>query len=165
MDTPSVKIGDSRETGAPGRRVLAVAAWRTEDRELRALLGQLKELVPCEFDILNLDSPTAARYRSSSRPLYDRIRRYDAVVFAVCGRDGAASPVLQLPDGSLPALRCLARRIPAAYITDGEVSKGLEAAAADHARAWRLRSVGVASDKGGDEIRDLAAALRNSINL
>ena len=70
------------KTGAPGRRVLVVAAWRVEDRALRAMVTRLKELVPCNFVIINLESPTTVRYRDSSRALYGRIRRYDAAVFA-----------------------------------------------------------------------------------
>lgn len=68
-------LGSSRAVGAPGRRVLVVAAWGGEDWALRAMVTRLKELVPCGFEILNLESATAARYRLSSRDLYGRIRR------------------------------------------------------------------------------------------
>lgn len=153
--------GPSREIRAPGRRVLVIAAWREEDRALRAMVTQLKERVPCAFEIINMDSPTAVRYRDSSRALYGRIRRYDAAVYALTARDGAASPALALPGGRLPFGRCFLRRIPAFYLVSGPLTEELEAAIDTHARAWHLFSASIASDneKGGDE--SLAAALKS----
>ena len=91
-DAGRVTRGSFRETGSPGRRILVLAAWRSEDRALRAMVTRLKELVPCNFEILNLESPTAVRFRESSLALFRRIRRCDAAVFAFTARDGAASP-------------------------------------------------------------------------
>lgn len=162
MDT-TVK-GPSREIGAPGRRVLVLAAWREEDRPLRAMVTHLKEQVPCAFEILNLDSPTTVRYRDSSRALYGRIRRYDAVVCALTARDGASSNALMMPVGCLPVSRLFLRRIPVCYLVSGPVSEDLEAAVDAHARAWRLMPLGIASDdeKGGDE--SLAAAFKEVLS-
>ena len=159
----STEKGSFRTTGAPGRRVLVVAAWRSEDRELRAMVTRLKELVPCEFEILNLESATAARYRLSSRTLFGRIRRYDAAVFALTSRDGTSSPALALPTERLPLTRPFLRRIPAAYLVSGPVSPGLETAITAHARAWHLLPLGTASNETecGDGPESLAAALTN----
>lgn len=132
----------SRETGAPGRRVLALASWRSGDRETRALLGELKELAPCAFDVVNLDSPTSVHLRKSSRTLFSRIRLYDAVVVVFPSRDGAASAALQAPEESLPFGRHFLRRIPAVYLCgDGPGDGGLRDAAEAHARAWRLACI------------------------
>ena len=159
-------IGSSRETGAPGRRVLVLAAWRSEDRALRAMVTRLKELVPCEFDLVNLCSPTAVRYLDSSRTLYGRIRRYDAAVFALTARDGASSPALTLPSERLPLSRHLVRRVPAGYLVDGPCEPALAQAVDAHARAWHLLPLATAAsgdEKGGDGVETLAAALRLSL--
>ena len=160
-DAGRVTRGSFRETGAPGRRVLVLAAWRSEDRALRAMVTRLKELVPCTFEILNLESPTAVRYRDSSPALFRRIRRCDAAVFAFIARDGASSPVLQLPSGRLPLLRFLRKRIPAVYLADGPVSPELDEAIIAHARAWHLLPLCTATDakEGGDGPESLAASL------
>ena len=142
----STEKGSFRTTGAPGRRVLVVAAWRSEDRAIRAMVTRLKELVPCEFEILNLESATAARYRLSSRTLFGRIRRYDAAVFALTSRDGASSPALGLPSECLPFSRHFIRRIPAGYLVDGPCDAALAGAVAAHARAWHLLPLGTVSD-------------------
>lgn len=157
--------GSSCRTGAPGRRVLVVAAWRSEERELRAMVTRLKELVPCGFDILNLESATAARYRLSSRALYGRIRRYDAAVFALTAREGAASPAVQLPSERLPVSRHFVRRIPAGYLVDGPCDAALAGAIDAHARAWHLLPLATVSDdgKGGDGLESLAAALLRAL--
>ena len=158
-------IGSSRETGAPGRRVLVLAAWRSEDRALRAMVTRLKELVPCEFDLVNLCSPTAVRYLDSSRTLYGRIRLYDAAVFALTARDGASSPALTLPSERLPLSRHFVRRVPAGYLVDGPCGPELAEAVDAHARAWHLLPLATASsdeEKGGDGVETLAAALRLS---
>ena len=159
-------IGSSRETGAPGRRVLVLAAWRSEDRALRAMVTRLKELVPCEFDLVNLCSPTAVRYLDSSRTLYGRIRLYDAAVFALTARDGASSPALTLPSERLPLSRHFVRRVPAGYLVDGPCEPELAEAVDAHARAWHLLPLATASsdeEKGGDGVETLAAALRLSL--
>ena len=159
-------VGSSRRTGAPGRRVLVIAAWRNEDRALRAMVTRLKELVPCGFGILNLESPTAARYCLSSRALYGRIRRYDAAVVALTARDGASSPAVRLPSERLPVSRHFIRRIPAGYLVDGPCDAALAGAIDAHARAWRLLPLATASDdkeKGGAEVENLAAALNNTL--
>ena len=159
-------IGSSRETGAPGRRVLVLAAWRSEDRALRAMVTRLKELVPCEFDLVNLCSPTAVRYLDSSRTMYGRIRLYDAVVFALTARDGASSPALTLPSERLPLSRHFVRRVPAGYLVDGPCEPELAEAVDAHARAWHLLPLATASsdeEKGGDGVETLAAALRLSL--
>ena len=158
-------LGSSRATGAPGRRVLVVAAWRSEDRALRAMVTRLKELVPCGFDILNLESATAERYRLSSRDLYGRIRRYDAAVFALTARDGAASPALELPSEPLPFSRHFVRRIPAGYLVDGPCGTALDDAVDAHARAWRLLPIGTVSDgtESGGGPEGLAAAINGVI--
>ena len=159
-------IGSSRETGAPGRRVLVLAAWRSEDRALRAMVTRLKELVPCEFDLVNLCSPTAVRYLDSSRTLYGRIRLYDAAVFALTARDGASSPALTLPSERLPLSRHFVRRVPAGYLVDGPCEPALAEAVDAHARAWHLLPLATASsdeEKGGDGVETLAAALRLSL--
>lgn len=160
-DAGRVTRGSFRETGAPGHRVLVLAAWRSEDRALRAMVTRLKELVPCTFEILNLESPTAVRYRDSSPALFRRIRRCDAAVFAFIARDGASSPVLQLPSGRLPLLRFLRKRIPAVYLADGPVSPELDEAIIAHARAWHLLPLCTATDakEGGDGPESLAASL------
>lgn len=157
--------GSYRATGAPGRRILVVAAWRSEDRALRAMVTRLKELVPCGFEILNLESATAARYRLSSRDLYGRIRRYDAAVFALTARDGAASPALQLPSEPLPFSRHFVRRIPAGYLVDGPCGTALDDAVDAHARAWRLLPLGIAYNEteSGDGPESLAAAINGVI--
>ena len=154
-----VAQGSSRKTGAPGRRVLVIAAWQDEDRTLRTMVTRLKELVPCSFEILNLESPTAWRYNSSSRVLYGRIRRYDAAVFALYTRDGTASPVLQPPSERLPFSRFFRKRKPAVYLVDGPSGPVLEASIAAHARSWRLRLLGIVSDEKG--IEELSACLAN----
>ena len=154
------------KTGAPGRRILVVAAWRVEDRALRAMVTRLKELIPCNFVILNLESPTTVRYRDSSRALYGRIRRYDAAVFALTARDGVSSPVLQLPGERLPVARRIQKRIPAGYLVDGPVSDAVEKAVDEHAQAWRLLPLGIAQDdkeKGGAGVKNLAAALERAL--
>ena len=158
-------IGSSRRTGAPGRRVLVIAAWRSEDRALRAMVTRLKELVPCGFDILNLESPTAARYCLSSRTLYGRIRRYDAAVIAFTARDGASSPAVRLPSERLPVSRHFIRRIPAGYLVDGPCDAALAGAIDAHARAWHLLPLDTVSDdgKGGDGLESLAAALLRAL--
>ena len=158
-------LGSSRETGAPGRRVLVLAAWRSEDRALRAMVTRLKELVPCEFDIINLCSPTAVRYLDSSRTLYGRIRLYTAAVFALTARDGASSAALTLPSERLPLSRHLVRRVPAGYLVDGPCEPELVAAVDAHARAWHLLPLATASDdeKGGDGVETLAAALMRAL--
>ena len=154
-----VTQGSSRKTGAPGRRVLVIAAWRDEDRALRAMVTRLKELVPYSFETLNLESPTAWRYNSSSRALYGRIRRYDAAVFALSTRDGTASPVLQPPSERLPLSRFFRKRKPAVYLVDGPSDPDLEAAIAAHARSWLLLPLGTASDEKG--IETLSACFAN----
>lgn len=158
-------LGSSRAVGAPGRRVLVVAAWGGEDRALRAMVTRLKELVPCGFEILNLESATAARYLLSSRTLYGRIRRYDAAVFALTARDGASSPALQLPSESLPFSRHFVRRIPAGYLVDGPIAPDLEVSIDAHARAWHLLPLGTASNEteSGDGPESLAAAINGMI--
>jgi hypothetical protein len=160
-DAGRVTRGSFRETGAPGRRVLVLAAWRSGDRALRAMVTRLKELVPCNFEILNLESPTAVRFRESSLALFRRIRRCDAAVFAFTARDGAASPALQLPSGRLPLLRFLRKRIPAAYLVDGPASPELDKAIIVHARAWHLLPLCTPTDakEGGDGLESLAASL------
>lgn len=154
-----VTQGSSRKTGAPGRRVLVLAAWQSEDRALRAMVTRLKELVPCSFEILNLESPTAVRYRDSSRALYGRIRRYDAAVFALSARDGAASPILHPPSERLPFSRYFLKRKPAVYLVDDPSSPDLGAAIAAHARSWHLIPLGTASDEKG--VEDLSACFVN----
>jgi hypothetical protein len=165
----TVAVGSARATGAPGRRVLVVAASRSEDRALRAMVTRLKELVPCEFEILNLESATAARYRLSSRTLFGRIRRYDAAVFALTSRDGASSSALALPTERLPLTRHFLRRIPAVYLVDGPISPGLETAIASHARAWHLLPLGTVSDdllsSSADTSTDLPATSGNASGL
>lgn len=158
-------LGSSRAVGAPGRRVLVVAAWGGEDRALRAMVTRLKELVPCGFEILNLESATAARYLLSSRTLYGRIRRYDAAVFALTARDGASSPALQLPSESLPFSRHFVRRIPAGYLVDGPIAPDFEVSIDAHARAWHLLPLGTASNEteSGDGPESLAAAINGMI--
>lgn len=160
-DAGRVTRGSFRETGSPGRRILVLAAWRSEDRALRAMVTRLKELVPCNFEILNLESPTAVRFRESSLALFRRIRRCDAAVFAFTARDGAASPALQLPSGRLPLLRFLRKRIPAAYLVDGPASPELDKAIIVHARAWHLLPLCTPTDakEGGDGLESLAASL------
>ena len=159
METNDIK-GPSREIGTPGRRVLAVAAWRSEDRALRALLSGLKELMPCAFELINLESPTAVHFRMSSRALFNHIRLYDAVVFAVPARDGAGSTAVRLPEQRLPFGRHFIRRIPAGYIVDGPLTPELEAAIDSHARAWRLLPLGIATnEEGGTGLESLATAL------
>ncbi len=161
----AVGKGSYRTTGAPGRRVLVVAAWGGEDRALRAMVTRLKELVPCGFEILNLESATAARYLLSSRTLYGRIRRYDAAVFALTARDGASSPALQLPSESLPFSRHFVRRIPAGYLVDGPIAPAIEASIDAHARAWHLLPLGAVSNEteSGDGPESLAAAINGII--
>lgn len=161
MDT--IENRPYRETGAPGRRVLVVAGWRSEDRALRAMLSDLKELVPCAFDLINLESPTSVHFRMSSRALFSRIRLYDAVVFAFTA-DGAAD-ILRLPEERLPFLRHFLRRIPAGYIVDGSPAPGLEAAVDAHARAWRLLPVGIATneEEDGTGLESLATALQRAL--
>ncbi len=157
-----VTQGSSRKTGAPGRRVLVIAAWQDEERALRAMVTRLKELVPYSFEILNLESPTTVRYRDSSRALYGRIRRYDAAVFALSARDGTASQVLRFPSEKLPFSRFFRKRKPAVYLVDGPSVLGLEAAIAAHARSWRLRLLGIVSDeKGVDGLESLFACFIN----
>ena len=162
----TIEKGSYRETGAPGRRVLAVAAWRSEDRALRAMLTALKELMPCSFDILNLESPTAVHFRRSSRALYGYIRRYDAAVFLFSARDGSGSPALQMPEGPLPFGRHFLRRIPAGYLADGPLAPGLEAVVDAHARAWHLVNLGIATDEeeGAARLESLASALLKSVS-
>lgn len=164
-DAGRVARGASRETGAPGRRVLVVAAWRSGDRALRAMVTRLKELVPCTFEILNLESPTAVHYRDSSRALSERIRRCDAAVFALTARDGAASPALLPPSGRLPLSRLFLKRIPAAYLIDGSPSPALDEAVGAHARAWHLRSLRTVygMKEGGDGLESLAASLGRTL--
>ena len=161
----TVGKGSYRETGAPGRLILVVAAWRSEDRALRAMVTRLKELIPCEFDILNLESATAARYRLSSRTLYGRIRRYDATVIALTARDGAASPALALPSERLPVSRHFIRRTPAGYLVDGPCDASLAGAIDAHARAWHLLPLGAVSNEteSGDGPESLAAAINGII--
>jgi len=176
MDNTVIK-GPYRETGAAGRRVLAVAAWRSEDRELRALLSDLKERMPCSFDLINLESPTAIHFRMSARALFNRIRLYDAVVFVVSTRIGtdidgtvpsttsgggeALSPALRLPEQRLPFGRHFIRRIPAGYLVDGPLTARLETAIDAHARAWRLLPSGIATVESG--AGSLAGALLSVI--
>ena len=161
----AVGKGSYRTTGAPGRRVLVVAAWGGEDRALRAMVTRLKELVPCGFEILNLDSATAERYRLSSRARFGRIRRYNAAVFALTARDGASSPALQLPSEPLPFSRHFVRRIPAGYLVDGPIATELEASIDAHAHAWRLLPLGAVSNEteSGDGPESLAAAINGII--
>ena len=162
----------------PGRRILVVAAWRSEDRALRAMVTDLKELVPCAFETMNLESPTEVHYRNSSRALYERIRRFDAVVFAFSTRDGsvsscdgsadalphqgseALSPALRLPEGGLPFSRHFLRRLPAAYLVDGPITPELMAAVATHARAWHLHFRGIAT---ASDLEPLAVSLKTAI--
>jgi hypothetical protein len=126
------------------------------------MVTRLKELVPCDFDILNLDSPTAARYRVSPRALYSRIRRYDAAVFAFTSAD---SPALALPAERLPVSRLLVRRIPAAYLADCPLSPSVDEAIEAHSRAWRLLPLGTASATISDDktLADLASAITASL--
>ncbi len=153
-----------RETGAPGRRILAVAAWRSEDRALRALLSALKEQIPCAFELINLESPADVHFRMSSRALFNRIRLYDAVVFVLPGSDFASSPALGLPEERLPFKRHFLRRIPAGYLIDGSPTPRLEAAVEAHARAWRLLPLGLATnEEGGTGLESLATALLRAI--
>lgn len=156
----TIEKGPSREIGAPGRRILVLASWRSEDRALRALLGQLKELVPCAFELINLESPTAVHFRMSSRALFNRIRLYDAVVLAFTANDATA--VLQPPEQRLPFGRHFLRRIPAGYLVDGSSAPGLEAAIEAHARAWRLLPLGIATTDS--DLIPLASALRKAIS-
>lgn len=156
----TIEKGPSRETGAPGRRILVLAYWRSEDRALRALLGQMKELVPCAFELINLESPTAVHFRMSSRALFNRIRLYDAVVLAFTANDATA--VLQPPEQRLPFGRHFLRRIPAGYLVDGSSAPGLEAAIEAHARAWRLLPLGIATTDS--DLTPLASALRKAIS-
>ena len=161
----TVVKGSSRETGAPGHRVLVLAAWREEDRALRAMVTRLKEQVPCTFEIINLESPTTVRYRDSSRALYARIRRYDAAVCALTARDGSHSPALILPGERLPVSRHFLRRIPVCYLVSGPLTEKLEAAVDAHARAWHLLPLGIASDSDEDGQKSLAASLIRALGL
>ena len=161
----TVGKGSYRETGAPGRRVLVVAAWRSEDRALRAMVTRLKELIPCEFDILNLESATAARYRLYSRTLYGRIRRYDAAVIALSTHDNAASTALALPSERLPVSRHFIRRTPAGYLVDGPFDASLAGAIDAHARAWHLLPLGTVSSETDEDsaLESLASTLTGTI--
>jgi hypothetical protein len=129
------------------------------------MVTRLKELIPCEFDILNLESATAARYRLSSRTLYGRIRRYDATVIALTARDGAASPALALPSERLPVSRHFIRRTPAGYLVDGPCDASLAGAIDAHARAWHLLPLGSAcSETDVDSaLESLASTLISTI--
>ena len=162
----------------PGRRVLVVAAWRSEDRALRAMVTELKELIPCAFETMNLESPTEVHYRNSSRALYERIRLFDAVVFAFSFRDSyvssydgsadslphqgseALSAALRLPEGGLPFGRHFLRRLPAGYLVDGPLTPELMAAVSAHARAWHLRFRGIATVS---DLEPLSVALKTAI--
>lgn len=162
----------------PGRHILVVAAWRSEDRALRAMVTDLKELVPCAFETMNLENPTEVHYRNSSRALYERIRRFDAVVFAFSTHDGsvsscdgsadslphqgseALSPALRLPEGQLPFGRLFRRRIPAGYLVDGPLTPELMAAVTTHTRAWHLRFRGIATVS---DLESLSVALKTAI--
>lgn len=156
-DAGRITQGSYRKTGTPGRRILVLASWRSEDRALRAMVTRLRELVPCSFEILNLDSPTAVRYRDSSRALFQRIRRYDAAVFVFPARDGAASPILSAPSERLPLSRLLLKRTPAAYIVGGAAGPDLEDAIHAHAQSWHLFPLGIVSDEdGSDGLESLA---------